>query len=126
MLPAIKKHSRPRIDKGIRRVWPRHKAFVRKHQCVVTLTRSDAGCEGSIEAAHYRTAANSGKDLKPGDWFTFPCCHLHHAEQHITLGQDAFQAKYGLDLPAICAEFARKSTDVGMREYLREREGVKA
>ena len=124
MLPALKKHSRLRIDKGIRRGWPRHRAFVRRHECVVTLTRSDAACSGPIEACHYRTAANAGKDLKPGDWETFAACHAHHVEQH-SIGQSAFEQKYGLDLPAICAEFACKSTDVGMREYLREREGVK-
>jgi hypothetical protein len=111
----LKKRQRERIaiERFLTRVWPKHKAFVRRHVCVVP------GCiSNQIECAHYRTAGNSGAGLKPADWFTFPCCHTHHAEQH-QIGQPAFERKYGIDLAAVCAEYAKRSTDVKMKETMR-------
>ena len=45
-------------------------------------------------------------------------CRKHHAEQH-TIGQPAFERKYGISLADICAEFARLSTDEKMKEEMR-------
>jgi hypothetical protein len=114
MLPAKIQSSRSLILRGPRRDWPRHRKFVRSRCCVVTLGKVHDDCDGPIQACHYRTAANSGKSLKPADWWTFSACHKHHAEQH-QIGQDAFERKYGLDLTSICVEFAQLSPDVQMK-----------
>ena len=47
-----------------------HRAFIRKHECVLwgnPITACDT--DHAIEAAHYRSAANSGTGMKPGDEF---------------------------------------------------------
>ncbi len=118
-IPALRDKPRSGILRGPRRDWPRHRAFIRRHACVATLGKVIDDCEGAIQACHYRTAANSGKSLKSADWDTFPACVKHHAEQH-RIGQPAFERKYGIDLAAICAEMARLSTDMVMRETMRE------
>ena len=46
-------------------------------------------------------------------------CWEHHREQH-DIGQPAFERRYGLDLFALAAEFARYSADIKMREVMRE------
>lgn len=119
MLPAKIKREPQGIRHEPKREWPRHRRFVRGHACVVSLGRVHDDCDGPIECCHYRTAANSGKSLKPADWHCFSACRKHHAEQH-TIGQPAFERKYGIDLQSICAEFARLSTDTAMIEAMRE------
>src|ERR1700690_1862323 len=91
----------PRVT--VHKIWPRHCRWVRSHGCCVpeclTLT---------VDFAHLRSAANAGKGQKPHDVFGVSLCHLHHEEQH-RIGADAFAKKYGIDLWALAAEFARKS-----------------
>lgn len=120
MISLPKKLGRPRsgILRVVKREWPRHRRFIRSRCCVVTLAKIIDECEGPIECAHYRTAANSGKSQRPHDWHCFPACFKHHAEQH-RIGQPAFERRYGIDLAAICAEFARLSTDTAMIECMR-------
>ena len=122
-LPEKIERERSGIERVVKRDWPRHRRFIRKHACVVTLGKVHDECEGAVECAHYRTAANAGKGQKPHDWFTFSACHKHHAEQH-RIGQPAFERKYGIDLAAICAEFARLSTDTGMKEAMKAMESA--
>ena len=55
---------------------------------------------------------------KPHDIFGVSLCRNHHAEQHL-LGVDAFDRKYGTDLRALAAEFARRSPDGDMRAALK-------
>lgn len=119
MIALPKKLERPRsgILREAKREWPRHRRFVRAHACVCTLGRVHDDCDGPIECCHYRTAANAGASLKPADWHTFSACRKHHAEQH-TIGQPAFERKYGIDLSAICTEMARLSTDEKMKETM--------
>ena len=45
-------------------------------------------------------------------------CRLQHDEQHL-IGIDAVSKKYGIDLWALAAEFARKSPDWEMRASLK-------
>jgi hypothetical protein len=77
------------------------------------------GCNAAIVGfAHLRSASNAGKGLKPHDAFGVSLCRHHHVEQH-SLGVDAFDRKYGIDLWALAAEFARRSPDTEMRATLR-------
>lgn len=122
MLTAKRKPLRSGILRVPPLVWPRHRAFIRRHSCVVTLAIIHDECDGGIECAHYRTAANSGTAIKPPDWWCFPACRRHHAEQH-RIGQPAFERKYGISLADICAEFVRLSTDIAMREAMAEQRG---
>lgn len=117
-LPAKRERVRSGILRGPKREHPKHRAFIRRHTCVVTLGKVHDDCDGPIQCCHYRTAANSGKGLKPADWETFPGCFRHHAEQHL-IGQRAFEEKYGLDLKAICADLAKVSTDEKMLEAMK-------
>lgn len=119
MLPARKpkKLKLSQVDGGPKRVWQKHRRFVRKHECVVSLT-TFGECEGPVEFAHYRTAANSGTSLKPHDWFGVSMCHKHHAEQH-QIGQRSFEKKYGIDFTNLSAEFANKSDDAEMKAAMR-------
>ncbi len=113
MLPARRKAPRSGIMRGPRRVWPRHEKFVRGHICCVP------GCQGDpIVFAHIRSAANSGKALKPASWYGISLCDGHHKEQH--RGDKTFSAKYGIDVWQLAAEFARRSPDLAMRAAMRE------
>lgn len=38
------------------------------------------GCQGEVVGHHIRTAENSGKNMKPQNWFEVPACHGHHRE----------------------------------------------
>lgn len=116
-LPAKRERVRSGILRGPKREWPKHQKFIRRHTCVVTLGKVIDECDGRIECAHYRTAANAGKSQKPADWHCFPCCFKHHAEQH-RIGQPAFERKYGLTLADICADLAKLSTDERMLEAM--------
>lgn len=114
MLPPRKKPKPSGIERAPKREFPKHRAFVRRHQCSVP------GClDGPIEFAHIRTSANSGTGLKPHDANGISLCSAHHQEQH-RIGQPAFERKYGIILAKIAAEFARLSTDATMKESLRE------
>ena len=113
MLPKKRPKFQSNILRGPRRDWPRHRKYVRGFQCCVP------GCDqGPIEFAHVRTAANSGKSLKPADWDGISLCHEHHAEQH-QHGAVTFEKKYRIDLMKLANEFARQSPDQNMKESMR-------
>lgn len=112
-LPPRKKPKKSGIQRAPRRVWNRHRKFIRSHCCCVP------GCEdGPIEVAHVRTAANAGTGLKPADASSVSLCHAHHMESH-SIGDDSFQRKYGIDLAKLAAEFTRRSPDWQMKDSLR-------
>lgn len=119
LVPKKRERARSGILRGPKLVWPKHDAFIRRHTCVVTLSKVHDECEGPIQACHYRTAANSGTGKKPPSWFQFPGCAKHHKFQH-DAGQPAFERRFGLDILAICREMVRLSTDHAMRLYMRE------
>lgn len=117
-LPPRRKPLRSGIERGPKREWARHRAWLRRHQCVVT------GCAREpIEVSHIRTAANAGIALRPHDSSAVPMCggigpEAHHAEYH-RIGHASFEAKYGLNLKATAAELTRQSPDTDMRASLR-------
>ena len=112
-LPDKLKRPRMRVRVTTKKIWPRHRRWVRSHGCCVpeclTLT---------VDFAHLRSAANAGKGQKPHDIFGVSLCRTHHNEQH-DLGAAAFSRKYGIDLWALAAEFARRSPDWEMRASLK-------
>ena len=55
---------------------------------------------------------------KPHDLFGVSLCRPHHVEQH-SLGVAEFDQRYGTDLWALAAEFARRSPDTEMRAALK-------
>lgn len=100
-LPARIRDVPTRPERRIR--CPAHTSWVRQHSCVV------ARCEGRpIEAMHVRLGSHAGMGQKPDDSVTVSGCSAHHAESH-RIGEASFQAKYGLNLLEIAAEFASKS-----------------
>ncbi len=111
-LPERRQQPRMGVRAPERRIWPRHRRWVRSHGCCVPDCRA-----GAIEFAHLRSAANAGTSQKPHDRFGVSLCRAHHDEQH-SLGTDAFDRKYGLDLWGLAAEFARRSPDREMHVAL--------
>lgn len=112
---------KPKVKMGVReeikREWPRHRKYVRSHQCVVP------GCERlPTECCHIRLGAHAGMKQKPGDWLTYPGCaglDGHHAEQH-TIGEVSFAKKYGLDLYQTAARLVKFTPDLTMKDYMGE------
>lgn len=99
MLP--KRIVKPKRETRLRS--PAHLAFVRSHQCCVP------GCGlMPIEAAHVRSGTGGGMGFKPGDDWAISLCRWHHAEQH-QLGENAFEAKYVINMKALAKEFAAAS-----------------
>lgn len=94
--------SRPRGTRE-RRECPAHRAWVRRHHCVVP------ECDHlPIECAHVRRGTGGGMGLKPSDRWVLSLCRMHHAEQH-RLGENLFEVKYALDLAATAEWFAKLS-----------------
>lgn len=113
MLPKKRQRERSGIERAPKRDWPKHRAFVRRHQCCAP------GCEdGPIECAHVRLGGNAGTGIKPPDWQTVSLCQFHHRQQH-AIGHIEFDARYAIDSLKLAREFALASTDAGMREAMR-------
>jgi hypothetical protein len=112
-LPDRLKRSRMAVRQPLQKIWPRHRRWVKSHGCCVPDCRAL-----SVDFAHLRSAANAGKGQRPHDIFGVSLCRVHHDEQH-RLGADTFNKKYGIDLWALAAEFARRSPDWEMRASLR-------
>ena len=113
LLPRRLKRLKLGVQLPARKVWPRHRRWVKSHGCCVP--ECDAT---SVDFAHLRSSATAGMSQKPHDVFGVSLCRKHHTEQH-SLGVDAFDHKYGTDLWALAAEFARRSPDVDMRATLK-------
>lgn len=95
----IQLKKKPKVRMGLREPdegdIPSHRAFVRRHACIVP------GCESrEMEAAHCRAGipndGRGGTGKKPHDKWTFAACHDHHAEQH-RIGEHTFAAKYRIE-----------------------------
>jgi hypothetical protein len=108
-LPEKLRRPRMGVRPPLQKIWPRHRRWVKAHGCCVP----NCQCP-SVDFAHLRSAANAGKDQRPHDIFGVSLCRSHHEEQH-RIGADAFDKKYGIDLWALAAEFARKSPVWEMR-----------
>jgi hypothetical protein len=113
MLPPRLRRPKLGVHVPPRKIWPRHRRWVKSHGCCVP------GCDAtSVDFAHLRSASNAGTGQKPHDFFGVSLCRAHHDEQH-ALGVDAFDRKYRIDLGALAAEFARRSPDAEMRATLK-------
>lgn len=121
MLPRKREKLRSGIERAPRREWPRHRKWLRSHECICTLARLSTSilCAGQIEVSHIRTAANAGTGIKPHDAFAVPMCMQHHRRYH-EMGHRSFEASYRLDLGKLAAEFTAKSPDIAMRESLKD------
>lgn len=107
VLPKRRPVVKSGIQRAERRVYPRHRRFVRSHGCVIP------NCDAQdVDFCHLHSVGAGGHD-KTG----VSMCRRHHAESH-TSGLAKFQAKYGVDLWALAAEFVRRSTDTAMRAAL--------
>jgi hypothetical protein len=112
-LPPRLKPQKMRVKPLLRKIWPRHRRWVKSHGCSVP------NCAAApVEFAHLRSASNAGTAQKPHDAFGISLCRLHHDEQH-RLGTARFADKYQIDLWALAAEFARRSPDQEMRASLK-------
>jgi hypothetical protein len=112
-LPNRLKRAAMALRVPVQKIWSRHRRWVKSHGCCVP------GCHAlRVDFAHLRSAANAGKDQTPHDVFGVSLCRTHHVEQH-AIGVDAFDNKYGIDLWALAAEFARRSPDWEMRASLK-------
>lgn len=108
-LPMRRKKQKMGVREPERRVFLTHRQYVRRHSCCVP------GCEdGPIRFHHVKTRGAGG-----GDETGVSLCETHHVLIH-TIGIETFQARFGIDLWALAAEFARKTTDKAMREAMKE------
>lgn len=107
-LPPRRKRPKMMVRSPLRRSFPTHRSFVKRHQCAVK------GCEeGPVEFHHVKTRGAGG-----GDEFGVPLCARHHKEFH-DIGIATFEAKHRIDLRALAAEFVRRTTDKALREALK-------
>lgn len=99
------------------RVFPTHRAFVRRHNCTIPLCNNR-----DIEFAHLRTAANAGMGLKPHDSFGVPLCGHHHRLAH-RIGHDGMARENGIDLDYLfktAAYLASRTPDRRMKEAMKD------
>ena len=96
-----------------------HRRWIRQHECV-NFGSAVAPCDidHPIEAAHYRTAANSGAGIKPGDEWLLPLCRSCHALQH-QVGQRAFELRYGISMRQKALAYALESPDRAVKARAR-------
>ena len=94
---------------------PRHIEFVRQHQCIL---HTSGKCWGKIQVCHARDVAPRGHGGgKPDDTFTFSACQHHHRESEKR--EEEFGRHHGIDVLAICIEFAEASPDAAIRAAAR-------
>lgn len=77
---------------------PEYRRFIRTLPCSV------GGCNKIyIQAAHYRV---NGMGSKSSDYTCVPLCQWHHLDGPYALhkGLEAFEAEYGISIPAIIAD----------------------
>lgn len=94
-----------------------HKVFIRSQRCILH-GRPGHECKVPIQCCHYRMHSGAGLGMKPCDSMTWPGCFTAHTEQH-AIGEPEFARKYGLDLRAICQDYASRSPDQRIRETVR-------
>lgn len=117
IVPKKRERRRSGIARAPQREWPRHRAWIRRHDCSVP---NCAGAkEWPAECAHVRTGTDGGTAIKPSDWWTLPLCAAHHVQQH-AMGERAFEREYRIDMKRIALSLARQSPDVEMRKAMRE------
>ncbi len=89
-----------------------YRRYIRSKPCIVAvaLGRVDE-CEHGVQACHRDHSGMGGKDV-PDHGNLFPACGLHHGEEHSPkMGRKAFEAKYGLDIDAVCAQLEHEDVN---------------
>lgn len=87
-------------------------AWVKKHLCIAY---HFGDCRGRIACCHARDIAPRGHGGgKPSDEWTFSACDKHHAESEKR--EQAWGEENGIDVRAICLEFAAKSPDKAIKD----------
>jgi hypothetical protein len=118
MIPRKKDIGYHGVMRRPTREYPRHRRFVRSHECCVPNCDMQYPPNNSpIVFAHVRTGTDGGTSLKPSDWWGISLCSAHHMIQH-QLGEPAFEKNYGIDMKALAAEFAAKSPDIKMKQAM--------
>ena len=114
MLPPRNNDYSNGRDKGLRSQV--HRRFVRSRLCVAWHL---GGCFGPVEAAHCRDIAPRGHGgSKPDDVWTVSMCRKHHQEAEKR--ELDWSAETGIDVRAMCLEFAAASPDRAIREKAKE------
>ena len=98
-------------DVGLRS--PAHRKFVGQHLCILW-ERKD--CEGPVDCCHARDIAPRTGG-KPGDQWCVAMCRKHHRESE--KNEHAWGYDNGVDVEAMCLEFATLSPDRAIREAAR-------
>lgn len=115
ILPRRRPPQRSGIERAEKRIWPRHRRFVKSHGCVVP------GCDAQdVDFAHVKTVGAGGHDAQ-----AVSLCRRHHREQHAS-GIETFQARHSIDLWALAEAFVRRSPDTAMKEAIRMSDDVRA
>jgi hypothetical protein len=118
LLPAKRQKVRSGIARAPQREWPRHRRFVRSHECILAgMPFHD--CEGPIECCHLRRGTDGAGALKPSDWWTWSGCAGAHKWQH-QHGEMAFERRWNVNLREICLAFAKASPDIEMKAVMKE------
>lgn len=116
-LPRRRKRPKSGIGRGPRRVFPTHRAYVKRHQC------SMPNCpytDAVIDFAHVGPPGSKGEALKAFDWWGVSWCRTHHRRCH-DVGHETGCREAGTTLEAqqgIALNFARTTTDKAMRREL--------
>jgi len=109
-----KKPKPDRIKEVDRKVYERHRQWVRGHGCIVP------DCmETKMQFCHVRRGLpnghQAGMNQKPHDAFGFPACAEHHSQQH-SMGELSFESHYGVDLLQTALGYAKQSPVQEIRE----------
>lgn len=120
----LARRKKVRLNNAPKTEWPKHRAFVRRHVCIVPAC---AYADQIPEACHVRAGlpaetpdwARGGTSRKPHDAFTFPACRFHHHKQH-TVGEYTFAQMYNVNPLKEALDLARHSPCDGVREFIRE------
>lgn len=119
MLPARKPRPRSGIARAPRRDWPRHEAFVRRHECSNPQCPTHGDPHAVIEFAHlsYGLPAedSAGKGMKAHSAWGISLCEDCHRQAHQRGHRTCFTV-WGINPHKLAVEFARTSPIPDIRE----------
>lgn len=87
---------------------PRHRAWIRKHRCILWNWHDVHECQGPVECCHVKSGNGATNRSKASDAKTIPMCRRLHDEQ-TRMGEARFQLKYGIDMNAYADAYAKAS-----------------
>ena len=97
-----------------------HRKFVAQHLCILW-ERKD--CIGAVDCCHARDVAPRGHGGgKPDDIYCFSACRKHHRESEKR--ETDWGRENGVDVLAVCIEFAAASPDRAIREAVKQHKGT--